>query len=109
MQQSSESDRSAPGLDRLARTLRLLANPDRLRVLMMLAGKECDVGSLARNSKLSSSRVSQHLALLRAHDLVRDRRDGRRVYYRLLRPELAQWLQDSFDQGALETSAGVRH
>lgn len=109
MQQYLEREAGALRLDKLARTLRLLANPDRLRMLMILSGDEHDVGSLARQSKLSSSRVSQHLALLRAHDVVRDRREGRHVYYRLIRPALARWLQDSFDQGALENTGGMQH
>ncbi len=108
MQQSPDPESGSGRLDKLARTLRLLANPDRLRVLMLLSSEEHDVGSLARESKLSSSRVSQHLALLRAHDVVRDRREGRHVYYRLLRPGLARWLKDSFDQGAVEPVGGIR-
>ena len=108
MPHPSETDRVAPHLERLARTLRLLANPDRLRVLMMLASKECDVGSLARQSKLSSSRVSQHLALLRAHGVVHDRRKGRHVYYRLRRPELAQWIRERASEESRRGDGGTR-
>jgi DNA-binding transcriptional ArsR family regulator len=40
------------------------------------------------------SRVSQHLSLLRAHRLVKSRRVGRHVYYRLVSPSIAGWLRD---------------
>ena len=109
MRTCTELEVNARLLERMARTLRLLANPDRLRILLSLSGDERNVGTLARQTKLSSSRASQHLALLRAHGVVRDRRVGRRVYYRLMRPALARWLRDSFDQGALEPTEGERH
>lgn len=103
-----ENDIEALQLDELARTLRLLSNADRLSMLWILETGEQDVSSLAQRSKLSSSRVSQHLALLRAHDVVRDRREGRRVFYRLIRPALVQWLRGSVEQGVLEPATGVR-
>jgi DNA-binding transcriptional ArsR family regulator len=41
---------------------------------------------------LPSSRVSQHLALLRAHRLVEERREGRNHFYRLAQPFIAEWI-----------------
>jgi ArsR family transcriptional regulator len=44
------------------------------------------VGQLTEVIGLDPSTVSKHLALLRAHGIVRDRRDGNVVYYKLLTP-----------------------
>ncbi|MEB3197878.1 MAG: metalloregulator ArsR/SmtB family transcription factor [Candidatus Sericytochromatia bacterium] len=77
--------------------LGVLAHPARLLIIEELGLQECDVKGLAEILQLPSSGVSQHLALLRAHRLVAERRDGRRVLYRLQRPELASWLTDGLE------------
>lgn len=76
----------------LADLLRLLAHPDRLRLIEELRAGEKDVSGLAAELDLPSSRVSQHLASLRAHRLVEDRREGRNHFYRLTRPAIAGWI-----------------
>jgi ArsR family transcriptional regulator len=74
----------------LARTLRILANPDRLKMLcrMGLAGEtgglHPTVGEMAALTGLSQSRVSQHLALLREARIVAPEREGQSVRYRLI-------------------------
>ena len=64
--------------------LLLLANDKRLIVLCeLLAAKELSVGDLAERVGLSQSALSQHLAKLRADDLVETRRESQVIYYRL--------------------------
>jgi len=60
----------------------LLSDRTRLRVLSHLAehGEAC-VGDLATAAGISESAVSHALRLLRAHDIVDSRRDGRFVFY----------------------------
>ena len=103
-----EPEPQPSALDRLARTFRLLTNEDRLRLLCALEGPEQDVGSLAARTEMSASRVSQHLALLRAHGVVHDRRKGRHVYYRLRRPELAQWIRERASEESRRGDGGTR-
>jgi DNA-binding transcriptional ArsR family regulator len=79
----------------LADLLRLLAHADRLRLIEELREGERDVTGLAAALQLPSTRVSQHLALLRAQRLVEERRDGRSHFYRLSRPQLAAWIVDA--------------
>jgi len=71
---------------RQAQVLKALANETRLRIVDQLAEGECSVGRLTKIVGLDPSTVSKHLALLRAHGIVRDRRDGNVVFYRLLTP-----------------------
>ena len=75
-----------------ARILRLLANEARLMILMRLHQSCCSVGELVDVVGLRQSTVSKHLALLRAHGLVADRRQGTRVVYRLLTPCVLDFL-----------------
>ena len=79
----------------LADLLKLLAHADRLRMIEELRHGERDVTSLATALQLPSTRVSQHLALLRAHRLVEERRDGRNHFYRLAHAHLADWILDA--------------
>lgn len=76
----------------LASLLSVLSHPHRIRVIEELRDGELDVNSLQEILGISHSGVSQHLALLRAHRIVVERREGRHVFYRLRQPELAAWL-----------------
>jgi len=71
---------------RQAQLLKVLANEARLKIVDHLAEGECSVGELTEVIGLDQSTVSKHLSLLKAHGLVRDRRDGNVVYYELLTP-----------------------
>lgn len=71
-----------------ADVLGLLADPNRLRLLVALndptlPGGELCVCDLASISGMSESATSHALRLLRAHRVVGVRRDGRRAFYRL--------------------------
>lgn len=63
--------------------LRLLADPTRVRLLSILQHEELTVAELSAILHLAQPRVSTHLAKLREAGLVRDRRAGVSVYYRL--------------------------
>ncbi|WP_373486794.1 ArsR/SmtB family transcription factor [Blastomonas sp.] len=79
----------------LAELLKLLAHPDRIRLIEELRLGECDVNTLARRLNLPPSRLSQHLGLLRAARLVEERRHGRQHMYYLVQPQIARWIADA--------------
>ncbi|MEL7538769.1 MAG: metalloregulator ArsR/SmtB family transcription factor [Pseudomonadota bacterium] len=81
----------------LSEIFKLIAHPDRIRLIEELRKEECDVNTLADRLDLPGPRVSQHLALLRAHRLVEERRDGRHHFYHLTQPEIAQWIVAGLD------------
>ena len=89
----------------LADLLGAISHPDRLKLLLELRDAPRDVASLTAACALSQSRTSQHLGLLKAHHLVQATRDGRRVFYSLVRPELSQWLIEGV--AFLETQPGL--
>jgi DNA-binding transcriptional ArsR family regulator len=62
-------------------TLKLLADPTRLRILWALLHGEHSVGPLAEHVGAPAPAVSQHLAKLRLARLVKTRRDGNRIFY----------------------------
>ena len=71
---------------RQAKVLKALANESRLMIVDRLNRGECSVGELTAMVGSDASTVSKHLALLRAHGIVEDRREGSMVFYRLLTP-----------------------
>jgi ArsR family transcriptional regulator, lead/cadmium/zinc/bismuth-responsive transcriptional repressor len=70
----------------------LLSDPGRLRLLCALGHGEAVVGELARIAGMSESATSHALRLLRARRVVRARRDGRLVHYRLQDEHVSQLL-----------------
>ena len=62
-------------------TLKLLADPTRLRILWALLHGEHSVGNLADHVGAPAPAVSQHLAKLRLSRLVQTRRDGNHIFY----------------------------
>lgn len=68
----------------LAEMFRLLGDPTRVRILYSLleAGELC-VCYIAAVVDTSETKVSQAMRLLRAAGVVRNRRDGRNIFYRL--------------------------
>jgi DNA-binding transcriptional ArsR family regulator len=63
----------------------VLSDPSRLRILMCL--QRCDevcVNDLSAETHVSDSAVSHALRLLRAHGVVRARREGRQIFYALI-------------------------
>jgi ArsR family transcriptional regulator len=69
----------------LTTTLKVLADPTRLRILGLLAREELSVGELARAVAMSQSRVSNHLKVLRECGMLEERREGASVLVRLAR------------------------
>lgn len=73
-------------LSRVAEVMRTMGNPLRLRILHLLEAGERTVGEIVRSVPTTQANVSKHLAALRTAGLVRGRRDGVHVYYRISDP-----------------------
>jgi len=79
---------------RLSELFKLLAEPNRLRILCSL-GLECrPVSDVVEATGLSQTNVSFHLRALREAGLVRPERRGPFVYYCLPAPGLLKLLDD---------------
>lgn len=67
-----------------------LAHPLRLAILHCLKGGEKTVNELTQTLGASQSNVSQHLAILRQRQIVKTRKDGPNIYYRVASPKISQ-------------------
>jgi DNA-binding transcriptional ArsR family regulator len=69
-----------------------LSHEVRLRVLCDLVAGERMAGELVQRSGLTQSALSQHLAKLRKECLVKTRREGQSIFYRIANPDAARIL-----------------
>ena len=68
---------------RRAELFNVLADPNRLRLLSVLAKQELCVCDLAAGLKMGESAVSHQLRVLKSMRMVNYRKEGRNVYYSL--------------------------
>ena len=67
----------------ILRTLKLISDPSRLRLLLLLEQEELSVAELQEILAMGQSRISTHLAQLKNAGLVEDRKQGKNSLYRL--------------------------
>ena len=76
-------------------TLRAVADPTRREILTLLRAGPLTAGQIAERFPVSAAAVSRHLSVLKEADLVRDRREGKYIYYELnasVLEEILLWL-----------------
>ena len=72
-----------------AECLRTLAHPVRLRFVQLLLHGRYTVGELAEDSGVPQNVASEHLRLMQRCGFFTSEREGRRVYYEIAEPHLA--------------------
>ena len=77
--------------ERQAERCKLFGNASRILILWSLFDRELPVTEIADEVGTSLQNVSQHLALLKEHNVVSARRDGQTIYYSIAENE---WLKD---------------
>ena len=90
-----------------AEVFRMLSDVTRVRVLLALLDAELPVNEVARSVGRSPAGVSQHLAKLRTARLVRTRRQGTQVFYRIENSHVRQLVQDAVFHVEHITQPGV--
>jgi len=70
----------------ILKALRLAADPNRLRILLLLEQEELSVAELQEILGKGQSQISTSLAQLKQAGLVDDRRTGKNAFYRLVGP-----------------------
>lgn len=76
--------------DVLAKYFRGFGDPTRLKILALLRERERSVGELVQELSQPQPKVSNHLACLRWCGFVTAERRGKRVFYQLSDPRVAQ-------------------
>jgi ArsR family transcriptional regulator len=69
-----------------------LAHPTRIAILEFLSAGELSAGALIEKLGMEQANVSQHLAVLRAKQLVSNRKSGNQVFYAVRDPIIVEVL-----------------
>ena len=98
-----------PDYERISASLKLLAHPERLRILDVLRRDAECVCHLEALLGKPQPYVSQQLRYLRELNVIRDEKEGNNVYYRLVDAEVAAWLDEILGPVTSEHPGIARH
>ena len=72
---------SSSQIDSISTLFKVLGDPTRAKIVLALDNREVCVCSLANAGGMTKWAVSHQLAILKANNIVKSRRDGKQVYY----------------------------
>ena len=81
----------------LQNTLRALSDPTRREILNLLKAGSMSAGDIVEKFPVTGASISRHLSVLKEADLIRDRREGKYIYYELnasVLEEILLWITD---------------
>lgn len=81
----------------LQRTLKALSDPIRREILNLLKAGPMAAGDIAARFDVTGAAVSRHLAVLKEAELIRDKRDGKFIFYELnasVLEEIMLWITE---------------
>ena len=81
----------------LQNTLKALADPIRREILNLLKSGPLSAGEIVDHFSVTGASISRHLSVLKEADLIRDRREGKFIYYELnasVLEEIMLWITD---------------
>ncbi len=85
---------AARHIEQAAQRLKLIAHPDRLRIICLLHQHDrLPVSELCARLRLGQSTVSQHLNQMKRQGLLASDREKRQIFYRIAEPRLIDMLQ----------------
>ena len=79
----------------ILKTLKLISDPSRLRLLLLLEREELSVAELQEILAMGQSRISTHLSQLKGAGIVEDRKQGKNSLYRLRDRQLVDLLHSA--------------
>ncbi|MEE3506003.1 metalloregulator ArsR/SmtB family transcription factor [Pseudomonas sp. 10C3] len=91
--------------DAASQLLKALANQDRLMLLCQLSQGERNVSDLESLLGIQQPTLSQQLAVLRREGLVKTRRDGKQVFYRISSPAALAVINTLYQQFCAEKAS----
>ena len=83
MKHMSEVEKINENAENLARCLKAMAHPLRLKIILFLEDNEKSVGEIEGSVGSSQSNISQHLGIMRDKNLLISRKDRNQIFYSL--------------------------
>ena len=81
----------------LQNTMRALSDPIRRDILNLLKNGRMAAGDIVEHFEVTGASISRHLSVLKEADLIRDKREGKFIYYELnasVLEEIMLWIAD---------------
>lgn len=81
----------------LQHTLKALSDPIRREILNLLKSGRMAAGDISGHFDVTDASISRHLSVLKDADLIRDKREGKFIYYELnasVLEEILLWIKD---------------
>ena len=81
----------------LQNTLKALSDPIRREILNLLKKGRMSAGDIVDHFEVTGASISRHLSVLKEADLIRDKREGKFIYYELnasVLEEIMLWIVD---------------
>ena len=105
-------------MKQLMRVLKACADPNRMRILKMLQARELCVCEITEAVRIAQPSVSRHMRILEEAELVKQRKEGQWVIYRLndrsanpyaldILDRLPGWLQEDREIQSLARKTAV--
>ncbi len=84
--------------EQACRLLKVLSNPDRLKILCRLSEGELCVSDIEVALGITQPTLSQQLTVLRNEELVSTRREGKNIFYRIDSPQTLAVIKVLYEQ-----------
>ena len=81
----------------IEKTMKALADPVRREILNLLKKGRMAAGDIVEQFDISGAAISRHLSILREADLIRDKREGKFIFYELnasVLEEIMLWITE---------------
>lgn len=81
----------------LQNTMKALSDPIRREILNLLKEGRMSAGDIVEHFEVTGAAISRHLSVLKDADLIRDRREGKYIYYELnasVLEEIMLWIAE---------------
>ena len=84
-------------VDLVSDCLKVLSNPDRLKILCVLVEGELNVQQIEIRTNIYQPTLSQQLTVLRNNQIVSTRREGKQIFYQLSDMRVLKIMQTLYD------------
>jgi DNA-binding transcriptional ArsR family regulator len=83
----------AVNYEKISETLKALAHPARLKIVVGILKDECNVAKIQKVLGLPQSTISQHLRVLKNADIIKGRKEGTKTCYRVVDVRVREIMQ----------------
>lgn len=81
-------------IDAVAKILKSMSHPIRLKILCLLQDQELSVGDIRDQVETTNANVSQHLNILRSQGIIDYRKDANFIYNRITDQRILELIQN---------------